>query len=218
MGAVSRRSPTVSLGFGPVGSCSRIEVVRHPSIVTGVGLVVAGLGPVVAGLGRLLVCFGCLVPVIGDPIPVIAGLARGLGTTVVIPCTPSLIIGHETMLPHLGGLNPAPRHAFLEGGLSRRARVKHCGLWGHLRGRGASGLQDRRPREANLGFDPSARARRSFCHAIRNCRHHSFTTGKSEVERAEQEDDADVGCKPLPKPSLVPEEQEVHAHHDGDHG
>ena len=40
---------------------------------------------------------------------------------------------------------------------------------------------------------------------------------KPEVERAEHQNDADVGCKPLPKPSLASEEQEVRAHHDDDH-
>jgi hypothetical protein len=36
-----------------------------------------------------------------------------------------------------------------------------------------------------------------------------------EVKRPEHEDNPDVYCEPLPE--LVPEEQDVHGDHDGDH-
>jgi hypothetical protein len=40
---------------------------------------------------------------------------------------------------------------------------------------------------------------------------------ESEVERAEDKDDSYVRCEAFPKPSVVPEEQEVDAHDDSDH-
>ena len=46
-----------------------------------------------------VVRFGCLVPVIADPVPVIAGLARSLGTSVVIRVGPIVVAPHQAMMP-----------------------------------------------------------------------------------------------------------------------
>src|SRR5262249_39338853 len=43
----------------------------------------------------------------------------------------------------------------------------------------------------------------------------SWVVQEPEVERREDQDDADVRRQPLP--GVLPEEQEVHGHHDGDH-